>query len=132
MFRRWEDRLPAAYTRDWRKDWQVYRRLEIVRSAYVDLDRIALQRNVNHGSPPGGLHPGSPCDVAGRARSKQLLGRCKSHLDTNKRKRAPGRSPSQRAPTQRAMAESGLPDASFTSLAHVFLTLSATFFGIGM
>ena len=40
MFRRWEDRLPAAYTRDWRKDWQVYRRLEIVRSAYVDLDRI--------------------------------------------------------------------------------------------
>ncbi|MEU3887699.1 aminoglycoside phosphotransferase family protein [Streptomyces sp. NPDC029041] len=40
MFRRWERRLPAEYTRDWRKDWRVYRRLEIVRSAYVDLDRI--------------------------------------------------------------------------------------------
>ncbi|MEU3933897.1 aminoglycoside phosphotransferase family protein [Streptomyces sp. NPDC029044] len=40
MFRRWEGRLPARYTRDWRKDWRVYRRLEIVRSAYVDLDRI--------------------------------------------------------------------------------------------
>lgn len=40
MFRRWERCLPAEYTRDWRKDWQVYRRLEIVRSAYIDLDRI--------------------------------------------------------------------------------------------
>ncbi len=40
MFRRWEARLPSAYTRNWRADWQVYRRLEIVRSAYIDLDRI--------------------------------------------------------------------------------------------
>ncbi|MGA4971850.1 aminoglycoside phosphotransferase family protein [Streptomyces pseudogriseolus] len=40
MFRRWERSLPAAYTRDWQQDWQVYRRLEVVRSAYVDLDRI--------------------------------------------------------------------------------------------
>ncbi|MFB6849348.1 phosphotransferase family protein [Streptomyces sp. NPDC056373] len=40
MFRRWERRLPAEYTHDWRRDWQVYRWLEIVRSAYVDLDRI--------------------------------------------------------------------------------------------
>ncbi|MBL3668812.1 aminoglycoside phosphotransferase family protein [Streptomyces sp. M2CJ-2] len=40
MFRRWERGLPAEYTRGWRKDWQVYRWLEIVRSAYVDLDRI--------------------------------------------------------------------------------------------
>ncbi|MFF3897655.1 phosphotransferase family protein [Streptomyces sp. NPDC001812] len=40
MFRRWERGLPSEYTRDWRKDWQVYRLLEIVRSAYVDLDRI--------------------------------------------------------------------------------------------
>lgn len=40
MFRRWEAGLPAEYTRDWRADWQVYRRLEIVRSAYIDLDRI--------------------------------------------------------------------------------------------
>ncbi|MCM3298947.1 phosphotransferase [Streptomyces pseudogriseolus] len=40
MFRRWERSLPTAYTRDWQQDWQVYRRLEAVRSAYVDLDRI--------------------------------------------------------------------------------------------
>nr|WP_308309759.1 aminoglycoside phosphotransferase family protein [Streptomyces sp. CHD11] len=40
MFSRWERRLPSEYTRDWRNDWQAYRRLEIVRSAYVDLDRI--------------------------------------------------------------------------------------------
>ncbi|WP_437097068.1 phosphotransferase family protein [Streptomyces sp. enrichment culture] len=40
MFRRWELRLPPEYTRNWREDWQVYRRLEVVRSAYVDLDRI--------------------------------------------------------------------------------------------
>ncbi|MEU0911450.1 aminoglycoside phosphotransferase family protein [Streptomyces althioticus] len=40
MFRRWERNLPPEYTRDWRKDWQVYRRLEVVRSAYIDLDRI--------------------------------------------------------------------------------------------
>lgn len=40
MFRRWERGLPPAYTRDWRRDWQVYRWVEIVRSAYVDLDRL--------------------------------------------------------------------------------------------
>jgi aminoglycoside phosphotransferase (APT) family kinase protein len=40
MFGRWERLLPAEYTRDWRKDWRAYCRLEIVRSAYVDLDRI--------------------------------------------------------------------------------------------
>ncbi|MEU1850257.1 aminoglycoside phosphotransferase family protein [Streptomyces sp. NPDC019990] len=40
MFRRWERLLPAGYTRDWRRDWRVYRWLEIVRSAYVDLDRL--------------------------------------------------------------------------------------------
>ncbi|MEU9755350.1 aminoglycoside phosphotransferase family protein, partial [Streptomyces althioticus] len=40
MFRRWERNLPPEYTRDWQKDWQVYRRLEAVRSAYIDLDRI--------------------------------------------------------------------------------------------
>lgn len=47
MFRRWERRLPAAYTRDWRGDWQVYRRLEIVRSAYIDLDRIVNGENLD-------------------------------------------------------------------------------------
>ncbi|WP_086792110.1 aminoglycoside phosphotransferase family protein [Streptomyces sp. LB8] len=40
MFRRWERRLPAAYTAGWRRDWRVYRWLETVRSAYVDLDRL--------------------------------------------------------------------------------------------
>ncbi|GAA3301707.1 hypothetical protein GCM10020295_45600 [Streptomyces cinereospinus] len=40
MFRRWESRLPEAHTRDWRRDWRVYRWIEIVRSAYVDLDRL--------------------------------------------------------------------------------------------
>ncbi len=40
MFRRWERSLAPEYTRDWARDWKVYRRLEIVRSAYVDLDRI--------------------------------------------------------------------------------------------
>ncbi|MGW4822349.1 phosphotransferase [Streptomyces sp. NPDC004227] len=40
MFRRWERRLPAEYTAGWRQDWRVYQRLETVRSAYVDLDRL--------------------------------------------------------------------------------------------
>ncbi|MET9731416.1 aminoglycoside phosphotransferase family protein [Streptomyces sp. NPDC006458] len=40
MFRRWESRLPAASTVDWRRDWRVYRWIEIVRSAYIDLDRL--------------------------------------------------------------------------------------------
>ncbi|WP_330458563.1 aminoglycoside phosphotransferase family protein [Streptomyces sp. NBC_00820] len=40
MFRRWEGRLAERYTRNWRQDWRVYRWIEIVRSAYVDLDRL--------------------------------------------------------------------------------------------
>ncbi|WP_251093962.1 aminoglycoside phosphotransferase family protein [Streptomyces sp. Caat 7-52] len=40
MFRRWAGRLPARYTRNWQEDWRVYRWIEIVRSAYVDLDRL--------------------------------------------------------------------------------------------
>lgn len=40
MFSRWARRLPPEYTRDWRKDWQAYSRLETVRSAYIDLDRL--------------------------------------------------------------------------------------------
>ncbi|WP_426569251.1 phosphotransferase family protein [Streptomyces canus] len=40
MFRRWERQLPHEYTRDWRQDWHVYRWLELVRSAYIDLDRL--------------------------------------------------------------------------------------------
>ncbi|MFK0116697.1 phosphotransferase family protein [Streptomyces sp. NPDC090994] len=40
MFRRWERSLPPGHTRGWRQDWKAYRRLEAVRSAYIDLDRI--------------------------------------------------------------------------------------------
>lgn len=40
MFSRWKRRLPSEYTVDWEKDWRVYRWTEIVRSAYVDLDRL--------------------------------------------------------------------------------------------
>ncbi|SFY51752.1 phosphotransferase family protein [Streptomyces sp. F-1] len=40
MFRRWEARLPERFTRNWREDWRVYRWIELVRSAYVDLDRL--------------------------------------------------------------------------------------------
>ncbi|MFE2066110.1 phosphotransferase family protein [Streptomyces sp. NPDC059467] len=40
MFRRWERLLPDRFTRDWDRDWRVYRWIEIVRSAYVDLDRL--------------------------------------------------------------------------------------------
>ncbi|MFI7504274.1 phosphotransferase [Streptomyces sp. NPDC049687] len=40
MFRRWERLLPPEYTENWALDWRVYRRMEIVRSAYIDLDRL--------------------------------------------------------------------------------------------
>ncbi|MEU8687181.1 phosphotransferase [Streptomyces sp. NPDC048665] len=40
MFRRWEARLPARFTKNWQEDWRVYRWIELVRSAYVDLDRL--------------------------------------------------------------------------------------------
>lgn len=40
MFRRWEERLEPRYTADWQRDWRVYRLIEVVRSAYVDLDRL--------------------------------------------------------------------------------------------
>jgi aminoglycoside phosphotransferase (APT) family kinase protein len=40
MLRRWERRLPPECTRDWRADFRVYARIEAVRSAYVDLDRL--------------------------------------------------------------------------------------------
>jgi len=40
MFRRWERILEPQYTKDWEQDWNVYHRLEVIRSAYVDLDRM--------------------------------------------------------------------------------------------
>ncbi|MGW5735361.1 MULTISPECIES: phosphotransferase [Streptomyces] len=41
MFARWARVLAPEYTRGWEKDWPVYRWIELVRSAYVDLDRLA-------------------------------------------------------------------------------------------
>jgi aminoglycoside phosphotransferase (APT) family kinase protein len=49
MFRRWERTLPALHTRDWRQDWRAYRWIEIVRSAYVDLDRLVT--GAGHDAP---------------------------------------------------------------------------------
>ncbi|RSN48864.1 phosphotransferase enzyme family protein [Streptomyces sp. WAC 04229] len=43
MFRRWERRLPVDCTRDWQADWPVYRWIETVRSAYIDLDRLVTR-----------------------------------------------------------------------------------------
>jgi aminoglycoside phosphotransferase (APT) family kinase protein len=40
MFRRWANSLPSTHTKDWERDWLVYRRIELVRSAYIDLDRL--------------------------------------------------------------------------------------------
>ncbi|GHH27957.1 hypothetical protein GCM10018780_83850 [Streptomyces lanatus] len=40
MFRLWELKLPSGCTLDWRRDWRVYKGIETVRSAYVDLDRL--------------------------------------------------------------------------------------------
>ncbi|GAA3847614.1 phosphotransferase family protein [Streptomyces sp. NPDC059687] len=40
MFTRWSRSLPDAYTRGWQEDWRIYRWMEVVRSAYVDLDRL--------------------------------------------------------------------------------------------
>ncbi|QNP71331.1 aminoglycoside phosphotransferase family protein [Streptomyces roseirectus] len=40
MFGRWEKRLGGERVVGWESDWLVYRWLEIVRSAYIDLDRL--------------------------------------------------------------------------------------------
>lgn len=40
MFRRWAAVMPPIHTRGWEKDSETYRQLEVVRSAYVDLDRL--------------------------------------------------------------------------------------------
>ncbi|MCW8375716.1 phosphotransferase family protein [Streptomyces justiciae] len=40
MFTRWALQLAPEYTEGWRRDWGVYRWIEIVRSAYIDLDRL--------------------------------------------------------------------------------------------
>ncbi|MFJ5308378.1 phosphotransferase [Streptomyces sp. NPDC088350] len=40
LFARWAKRMPEECTKGWREDWIVYRWIESVRSAYVDLDRL--------------------------------------------------------------------------------------------
>lgn len=40
LFDRWDQLLPDDCTKGWRDDWRVYRWIELVRSAYVDLDRL--------------------------------------------------------------------------------------------
>lgn len=40
MFDRWSRKLPAACVVGWERDWRVYRWIEQIRSAYVDLDRM--------------------------------------------------------------------------------------------
>ncbi|WP_238431794.1 phosphotransferase [Streptomyces cavernae] len=40
MFRRWAKALPMTHTKNWEQDWHVYRWMENVRSAYIDLDRL--------------------------------------------------------------------------------------------
>ncbi|MER7638013.1 aminoglycoside phosphotransferase family protein [Streptomyces sp. NPDC126522] len=40
LFTRWAKRMPEECTKGWRDDWNVYRWIETVRSAYVDLDRL--------------------------------------------------------------------------------------------
>ncbi|MFF7761030.1 phosphotransferase family protein [Streptomyces griseorubiginosus] len=43
LFERWSQLLPEECTRGWRLDWRVYRWIEMVRSAYVDLDRLVTR-----------------------------------------------------------------------------------------
>jgi aminoglycoside phosphotransferase (APT) family kinase protein len=40
LFARWDRWLPDDCTKGWQEDWRVYRWIELVRSAYVDLDRL--------------------------------------------------------------------------------------------
>ncbi|MEU6370498.1 aminoglycoside phosphotransferase family protein [Streptomyces sp. NPDC046931] len=40
LLSRWARRLPDDCTKGWQEDWRVYRWIEIIRSAYVDLDRL--------------------------------------------------------------------------------------------
>ena len=40
LFARWSRVLPPEFTEGWEQDWRVYRWIELVRSAYVDLDRL--------------------------------------------------------------------------------------------
>ncbi|MFE1926994.1 phosphotransferase [Streptomyces asoensis] len=47
MFRRWERNMPPECSENWRLDWRVYRWIEIIRSAYVDLDRLVTRTGLD-------------------------------------------------------------------------------------
>lgn len=47
MFDRWERILAPEFTEGWRQDWHVYRKIETVRSAYIDLDRLVTGVNLD-------------------------------------------------------------------------------------
>jgi aminoglycoside phosphotransferase (APT) family kinase protein len=47
MFDRWERILAPEFTKGWRRDWHVYRKIETVRSAYIDLDRLVTGVNLD-------------------------------------------------------------------------------------
>ncbi|MEU5000606.1 aminoglycoside phosphotransferase family protein [Streptomyces sp. NPDC021622] len=47
MFARWSRSLSSAFTGGWENDWRVYRWIEIVRSAYVDLDRLVTSTGLD-------------------------------------------------------------------------------------
>jgi aminoglycoside phosphotransferase (APT) family kinase protein len=47
MFDRWSQLLPEDCTRGWNLDWRVYRWIETVRSAYVDLDRLMTRDSLD-------------------------------------------------------------------------------------
>ncbi|MFE0255509.1 phosphotransferase family protein [Streptomyces sp. NPDC059010] len=47
MIRRWQRGLPGECTGNWEEDWRTYRGIEIVRSAYVDLDRLLTRADRN-------------------------------------------------------------------------------------
>ncbi|MFJ8107542.1 aminoglycoside phosphotransferase family protein [Streptomyces sp. NPDC096132] len=47
MFRRWERNMPPEYSTNWRLDWAKYRWIEIIRSAYVDLDRLVTRAGLD-------------------------------------------------------------------------------------
>ncbi|WP_308114320.1 aminoglycoside phosphotransferase family protein [Streptomyces brasiliscabiei] len=70
MFDRWQERLDEGYTRRWRSDERVYLRLERVRSAYVDLNRLVTRSSLD---APG---VGRAVDsyAATLARAKDALG----------------------------------------------------------
>src|SRR4029450_13473340 len=60
----------------------------------VSLNRVGSQRNIDHGSPPGGLHPGAPCDCRGERRSKATSWPHTSRMGRKQRK-GPGTAPFQ-------------------------------------